>query len=402
VRRVRVLQLITSLERGGAENHLLALLTHADRSAFEIETAVLSGDGELVPVFRDAHIKVHLLRARNRFDPLALRRLVALLRAGNYDILHSHLFRADIYAGLAVSRLPEPRPLLVSTRHNDDRFFLNPFIGLVHYAISARQDLIIAISDHIARFTVSRGVRHPSRVRRVYHGLEPPVTRALEREGQRIRHELGVEPDDFLVGNVGRLALQKGQRHLIAAMPLLLERVPKAHALIAGGGDLEDYLRELSAEFGVAERVHVLGPRKDVPALMHAMDVFAMPSIWEGFGLVLLEAMAAGRPIVASRVATIPEVVLDGETGLLVPAGDPVALAEALARLAASPELAKRFGEAGRERVRRDFSIEKMVGDTELLYRELLEERSASRAETSRSGRTSTSPRVEDAASRGA
>ncbi|MCA1648580.1 MAG: glycosyltransferase family 4 protein [Chloroflexi bacterium] len=262
-------------------------------------------------------------------------------------------------------------------RHNDDRFFLNPFVGLVHYGVSAQQDLIIAISDHIARFTVSRGVRHPERVRRVYHGLEPPVTRALEREGQQVRQALGIGPDEFLVGNVGRLALQKGQRHLIAAMPLLLERVPRAHAVIAGGGDLEDYLIELASEMGVAEQVHVLGPRRDVPALMHAIDVFVMPSIWEGFGLVLLEAMAAGRPIVASRVATIPEVVADGQTGLLVPAGDPLALATALAELAEQPDKAMRLGEAGRERLRRQFSVEKMVGDTELLYRELLEERSA-------------------------
>ena len=376
-RSIRVLQLITSLERGGAENHLLALLTHADRAAFEVETAVLCGDGELVPLFRKAGIKVHLLGARSRFDPFALGRLVALLREGGFDIVHSHLFRADIYAGLAVAQLGEQRPLLVSTRHNDDRFFLNPFVGIVHYLVSARQDLIIAISDHIARFTVSRGVRHPGRVRRVYHGLEPPVTRALERAGQRIRAELGVGPDELLVGNVGRLALQKGQRHLIAAMPLLLERVPFAHVVIAGGGDLEEYLRDLASEVGVADRVHVLGPRKDVPALMHAIDVFAMPSIWEGFGLVLLEAMAAGRPIVASRVATIPEVVVDGETGLLVPAGDPVALADAMAQLAHDPALARRLGEAGRERLRQHFSIEKMVGDTELLYRELIDERGA-------------------------
>jgi glycosyltransferase involved in cell wall biosynthesis len=375
-RPIRVLQLITSLERGGAENHLLALLTHADRRAFELETAVLSGEGELVPVFRTAGIPVHLLKARNRFDPLALGRLGRLLREGHFDILHSHLFRADIYAGLAVARLGERRPLLVSTRHNDDRFFLNPFVGLVHYGVSARQDLIIAISDHIARFTVSRGVRHPERVRRVYHGLEPPVTKALEREGQHIRQELGIGPDEFLVGNVGRLALQKGQRHLIAAMPLLLERVPRARAIIAGGGDLEDYLRDLASEIGVANRVHVLGPRKDVPALMHAIDVFVMPSIWEGFGLVLLEAMAAGRPIVASRVATIPEVVADGESGLLVPAGDPLALATALAELAEQPALAVRMGEAGRERLRKQFSVEKMVGDPELLYRELFDERS--------------------------
>jgi glycosyltransferase involved in cell wall biosynthesis len=245
----------------------------------------------------------------------------------------------------------------------------------VHYAVSSRQDLIIAISDHIARFTVSRGVRYPSRVRRVYHGIEPPVTQTLEREGQQIRRDLGIGQDAFVVGNVGRLAPQKGQRHLIAAMPLLLERVPNAHAVIAGAGDLEEYLRDLALELGAAERVHVLGPRRDVPALMHAMDVFAMPSIWEGFGLVLLEAMAAGRPVVASRVATIPEVVLDGETGLLVPAGDPLALADALAQLAGDPEGARTMGEAGRERLRLHFSIEKMVGDTEMLYREVLEER---------------------------
>jgi len=121
--------------------------------------------------------------------------------------------------------------------------------------------------------------------------------------------------------------------------------------------------------------VHVLGPRKDVPALMYAIDVFAMPSIWEGFGLVLLEAMAAARPVVASRVATIPEVVVDGETGLLVRPGDPQALAEALAQLAEDPALARQFGEAGRQRLRTNFSIEKMVGDTELLYRELLDDR---------------------------
>jgi glycosyltransferase involved in cell wall biosynthesis len=374
-RRIRVLQVITSLDRGGAENHLLALLTHADHQAFEFETAILSGQGELVDEFRRAGLEFHLLGARSRFDPFALRRLVGLLRRGQYDIVHSHLFRADIYASLAVAQLRDRAPLLVSTRHNDDRFFLNPFVGIAHYMLSARQDLIIAISDHIARFTVSRGVRHPERVRRVYHGIEPMVTQALEREGQQIRRDLGLGPDDYVVGNVGRLAPQKGQRHLIGAMPLLLERVPRAHAVIAGGGDLEEYLRDLALEVGVADRVHVLGPRRDVPALMHAMDVFAMPSIWEGFGLVLLEAMAAGRPIVASRVATIPEVVEDEATGLLVPPGDPVALAESLAQLAHDPERARAFGEAGRQRLRTRFSLEKMVGDTELLYRDLVEQR---------------------------
>jgi glycosyltransferase involved in cell wall biosynthesis len=371
---IRILHLITSLARGGAENHLLALLTHGNRQDFEFETAVLAGEGELVPVFRANGVAVHLLRARGKFDPRALRRLVALLRTGRFDIVHSHLFRADIYAGLALAQLGSKRPLLVSTRHNDDRFFLNPFVGIAHYVLSTRQDMIIAISDHIARFTIARGVRHPSRVRRVYHGLETFETHELQRDAQALRAQLCVEPGDFLIGNVGRLVPQKGQRHLVLAMPTLLERVPRARALIVGVGGLDAYLRGLIEDMGLSAQVHVLGARRDVPTVMHALDAFVMPSIWEGFGLVLLEAMAAARPIVASRAATIPEVVLDGETGLLVPPGDPRALAEALARLANDPALARSLGEAGRQRLQRHFSVAKMVGDTEGLYRELLDD----------------------------
>jgi glycosyltransferase involved in cell wall biosynthesis len=341
-----------------------------------MEVAVLCGSGELLPAFTEAGIPVHLLHARWRLDPAALGRLSGLLRDGRYDIVHSHLFRADIYGCLAVGRLGGAAgPLLVSTRHNDDRFFLNPFVGIVHYLVSSRQDMIIAISDHVARFTIARGVRDAARVRRVYHGLDPEESSSLDRDGLRLRAELGVPTDAFLVGNVGRLAPQKGQRHLIGAMPMLLDRVPSAHLAIVGGGDLGPYLRDLAHEMDVADRVHVLGPRKDVPAFMHAIDAFAMPSIWEGFGIVLLEAMAAARPIVASRVATIPEVVEDGATGLLVAPGDALALAEALASLAHDPEQARALGAAGRRRLRERFSLQKMVADTEALYREALEQR---------------------------
>lgn len=369
----RVLQVITSLDRGGAENHLLSLVTHADRERFEMDVAVLRGDGELTPDFRAAGVPVHRLRACSRVDPVALGRLVTLVRKGCYDLVHTHLFRADLYGALAVARLGQARPKLVSTRHNDDRFYLHPLVGVVHYLLSGRQDMIIAISDHVARFTIARGVRDARRIRRVYHGLQSHDPAEMERERVEVRRELGLGIHDYVVGNVGRLARQKGQRHLIRALPYLLERVPRAYVVIAGGGDQEPYLRALADELGVAERVRVLGPRRDVPAIMRAVDVFAMPSMWEGFGISLLEAMAEARPIVASRVATIPEVVVDGESGLLVPPGDPVTLGEALASLAADPERAKCLGNAGKQRLERHFSLEKMVADTETLYEELLE-----------------------------
>lgn len=369
---IRVLHVITDLDRGGAENHIFTLITHANRRRFHLEVAVLRSQGELVEQFRSAGVPVHVLDARGQLDLGAIGRLARLLRERKVQVIHSHLFRADIYASLAADRLGRDRPFIVSTRHNDDRFFLNPFVGLIHYLLSARQDRIIAISDHIARFTIARGVWDRRRVRRVYHGLDPRSPEVRERERSQLREEFGVPASAFLVGNVGRLARQKGQRHLVSAMPLLLREVPEAHLVIAGGGDLQDYLSELAAGLGVADRVHVLGPRQDVPALMRAIDVFAMPSIWEGFGIVLLEAMALSRPIVASRVATIPEVVLHEQTGLLVPPAEPAQLAAALACLAHDPELAQRMGEAGNRRLQECFTLEKMVGDTETIYEELV------------------------------
>jgi glycosyltransferase involved in cell wall biosynthesis len=370
-RRIRVLHLITSLNRGGAENHLYALATHVDRARFDFEVAALRGEGNLIEAFRAAGVRVHLLGAKSQLDLGALGRLVKLIADERYDVVHSHLFRADLYGWLAVGRVAK-RPKLVSTRHNDDRFFLHPLVGIVHYLVSGSQDMIIAISDHIARFTIARGVKDPRRVRRVYHGLRVENADEAERDRSRLRAELGVAPDDFLVGNVGRLSPQKGQRHLIRALPTLLERVPNAQVAIAGAGELEPELMELAAELNVTDRVHLLGSRSDVPALMRAFDAFAMPSIWEGFGIVLLEAMAAGRPIVASAVATIPEVVVDEETGYLTPPAEPEAIAEALTKLALDPELAYRMGQAGQDRLRQSFSLEKMVGDTELLYGELV------------------------------
>lgn len=370
---VRVLHVITSLDRGGAENHLYALLTHADRSRFVMDVAVVRGEGSLTQQFRDAGITVHHLHAHWRVDLPALGRLGDLLREGRYEIVHSHLFRADLYASLALSQLGSRRPRLVSTRHNDDRFFLHPLIGIVHYALSGSQDMIIAISDHIARFTIARGVQDPARVRRVYHGLHADDGRTEERDRARIRTELGVPQDAFLVGNVGRLTPQKGQRYLVAALPALLAEVPSVHLAIVGVGELREELEELAHELGVGDRVHVLGSRGDVPSFMRSLDVFAMPSIWEGFGIVLLEAMSAARPIVASRVATIPEVVVDGETGILTPPADPASIAAALTALAQDPALTARYGQAGRQRLRTHFSLDKMVGDTMALYDELLD-----------------------------
>lgn len=373
---VRVLHLITSLDRGGAENYVLSLVRKGHRARYQIDVAYLTGRGELVGEFVAENVRVYFVASRARFDPFALWRLVQLIRDNGYDLIHTHLFRADLYGALA-ARLSGGIPA-VATRHNDDRFFLNPLVALVHHLVSTQQVHIIAISDHIARFTISCGVDQATKVRRIYHGLEPP---AFDQEVQRqaVRESLNVPEDCYLLASVGRLTDQKGHRFLISAMPAICASIPHAYLLLAGAGELELGLRALAKELGVADRVIFAGVRRDIPELLRASDLFVLPSIWEGFGIVMLEAMAARRPIVASRVSTIPEVVVDEQTGILIPPGDVDALVAAVTRLERERELAQRMGDEGRRRLETTFSLEKMVADTESLYENVLAARAASR-----------------------
>jgi glycosyltransferase involved in cell wall biosynthesis len=198
---------------------------------------------------------------------------------------------------------------------------------------------------------------------------------------------------------VARLAPQKGHRVLFDALPAVRDAVPDVHARLIGHEELSTTaeLRAYAVERGVADLVAFEGFRADIAQVMADLDVFVLPSLWEGFGLVLLEAMAAGRPVVASAVGPIPEIVVDGVTGLLVPPGDSTALAAAIVRLLRDPELASALGKAGRVRVERELRIDTMVERTEALYGELLAERQRAtgtlgadpaRGDTSRRGTT--------------
>ena len=173
---------------------------------------------------------------------------------------------------------------------------------------------------------------------------------------------------------IARLAPQKGHRVLFDALPRVLERVPEARVRVVGHEELSTVaeLRAYAAGRGVADRVAFEGFRGDVPSVLRELDLFVLPSLWEGFGLVLLEAMAAGRPVVASAVGPIPEVVVDGESGLLVPPGDPEALARAIVRVLEDAVLAERLGRAGRARVEQVFGLDRMVERTDALYQELV------------------------------
>jgi glycosyltransferase involved in cell wall biosynthesis len=251
------------------------------------------------------------------------------------------------------------------TKHNDDPFWRRPAMRAMGRVVARATAQWIAISEHVRRSFVALGVP-AERITTVRYGLAADSgTRLGQREA---RARLGLPAEGEVIGAVGRLVAQKGHIELVRALAWLGDRFPKARVVLIGDGELREAIAGEARRLGVAERVDSLGWRRDAAACMPAFDVFAQPSHWEGFGLVLLEAMAAGVPIVASRASAIPEVVEEGVTGLLVPPGDADALAGALATVLADPERARAMGAAGRARLEARFGVERMARETVAVY----------------------------------
>jgi glycosyltransferase involved in cell wall biosynthesis len=349
----RLLHVITTIDPGGAENHLLALAGAQVMAGHSVDVAYLrGGDPARERQLAASGVRPIRLGRGRRPGPGAVLRLAGLVRSARYAVVHAHLIEGELAAALALALAPGPR--LVITRHNDDPVWRRAVVRRVANWLAGRADRVIAISDHVRGSFADLGVP-AEKLTTVHYGLEPAA-------GGRARAELGVPADGTLLGVVGRLVEQKGHDVLLRA----LAELPGARLAVVGAGPAERDLRARAA--GLAERVHWLGWRPDGAACIAAFDVFVHPSRWEGLGLVLLEAMALARPIVASRVSAIPEIVVDGETGWLVPPDDPAALAGALRAAIEDPEEARRRGQAGRRRLDARFTVERMTAATTAVY----------------------------------
>lgn len=373
---MRILHVITTLDVGGAEMYLLAQVRGQTARGHRVRIAYLKGAGTLAEDFYAAGAEAV------RRTPLGPRGLLHLAReARRAELVHSHLLKADAAAAL-VATVVGRRHRLVSGKHNDEASLRRPLVSRLHGILGNLPRRTIVLSDHVGRYIVEHGRVRPDRIRRVYYGLDPaPFECAAAAEPQArkaARAALGLGEDDFVSICVARFAPQKAHDVLLGAFARLRELLadggPRAVLLLVGDdpfGDGRRRAQALAAELGLGDAARFLGIRRDVAELYALSDVFVMSSLWEGLGLVFLEAMAAGLPVVSTRVSAIPEVVLDGTTGLLVPARDPEALADALARLARDPGERARLGAAGHGRVREVFGLERMVEETLAVYSEL-------------------------------
>lgn len=351
----RVLQVLRTDGVSGAENHLALLVEHLPRHGWTSDVLIAAPDPAALRRYAE-HLSRHggrvtLATMRSDVSPRLLGHLVRALAGPRHHLVHTHLVHADWHAGLA--SLAGGSVPLVSTKHNHDPFRTRRSFRAGERLWLRRCAASIAISDSLAEF-VERwtGIR-PETVRYGWpaDGAPPP-----ERCGIR----------DLLA--VGRLEPQKAFDVLIEAVGLARDQGVDIRLRIAGEGSQRQPLERLVEERGLAGHVTLLGHRTDVEDLMASADAFVHTARWEGFGLVLLEAMRAGLPIVATRVGAIPEVVGDGVTGLLVEPDDPAAFASALGRLAEDPALTARLGHAGHHRLATSFTPERMAARTAEVY----------------------------------
>lgn len=371
---MKVLHVITTLDVGGAEMHLLHQVRGQVARGHRVRVAHLIGEGTLVRDFQEAGAEWVGRVGQGLGFPFALRRHLSWC-----DLVHSHLLRADFATALTATALGARRKL-VAGKHNDERALTRPLVSRLHGWIGNLPARTIVLSDHVGRFVARHGRVRPEKLTRIYYGLDPtPFEEAAARpaeERRQARTELGFGPEDVVLICVARFAPQKAHEVLIEAFARAREREPRLRLLLVGGDPFADGVR---AAREVAESEGVLadgtcvfaGIRRDVPRLLAASDAFAMASRWEGLGLVFLEAMAAGLPVLSTEVSAVPEVVLHGETGLLVPPDDAPAMTAAMLDLARDADRRAALGAAGRARVRAAFGLDRMVEETLAVYREV-------------------------------
>lgn len=369
---LHVLHTITGIERGGAENHLFDLVKHQLASGMRVTVAYLRGQGYWAPALRKLGARVDFLKLRFYGDPRPLNLLRAILAETEFDLIHAHLPPAELYTRVALAvRGDDSTPLLIS-KHNDCPFHRLPGERALGRWVARRARMVIAISEAVNRYMTGPALGLPaSQVRTIRYGIDStPYENVPAEKVAALRREWGVKDDTFVIGFAGRLVEQKAIPKLLEAYSLFFKTAPcDTRLVLAGRGPLNAELRLCVARLGIVDHVVWAGFREDVPVMMRAFDAFALTSVHEGFGLVLVEAMAAERPVIATRSGAIPEVVLEGETGFL--ANNPPEVAHALSQLC-DPQLRARFGAAGRLRVKERFDLDRMCAETDAAYRDLL------------------------------
>jgi glycosyltransferase involved in cell wall biosynthesis len=377
--RIRVLHVITTTI-GGAGEHVLLLAKSLDKSKFDVTVAFGPGmplDAEFEAA-RLRVVRLPLNRSASLGSAAAGLGLTRLMRKERFDIVHTHTSVAGAVGRVAArisGRHIVVHMLHALAGHDNVPIVQRSLLNLVERVLDLLTDHYIGGSDAIVRNAIAKGIARKEKVSRIYYALDVERFDQNREGGLAWRDRMGIPANAPLVGFVGRLERQKGVEDFLLAAAVCAETLSDVRFVIVGDGPLRSKLIQQTSKLGLQDRVTFVGWLTDIPPLMRAIEVLMVPSRWEAFGIVNLEAMAAQKPIVATNVEGIPEVVEHGRSGFLVEPGDVPALAKATLQLLEDPNLRAEFGVNGRRRLEQHFSPAQMVSAHEELYSALLARR---------------------------
>ncbi len=369
--RKKILLLNTTFKSEGPNHFLWQLGRNVDPSHYEIIFGCMSQGGPMEEVYRNAGYKTCNFGMERLYSVGAAARVRDFIKVEGIDLVTAQLLRAEVFGGWGTRLAGVP---LVFTTLNMDPYRANPLFFPHYYLslLSMRWPVkIAAVSEHVRKFIINHQYVPAEKVTTIHCTTDIERFLSLGPKGNALEEELGLG-DAIVIGTAARLDIQKGLTYLLQAFRILSGRHPKLRLVIVGDGPERERLRKWVSDNKLMDRIFFMGFRHDFDVLMQGFDIFVLPSLWEGFPLVILGAMALGKPIVASSVAGIPEAVMDGVSGFLVPPGDVLALSEKIEAFIRDPALGEKFGKRARDRVLEFFSPSVMAGKYQKLWDDCL------------------------------
>lgn len=364
-----ILYLSTSSGPGGAERVISNLSASLDSSRYRA-ILCLFRPGWIQTHTESRGVRTYVIPTQGMFDWRWMLRFKRLLKDEHVDLIHAHEFDANVQGTFVAALSGVP---LVATVHGKN-YFWEKVRRRAAYRWVSRRATMVAVSENLKQFIVEKVGVESEQVKVVYNGVDvfPPC--GTDDVGQ-CRKELDLPTEHRVVGVVGNLYPVKGHQYLIASIPAVLAKCPKTTFIFAGRGQLEAELKDQAHQLGIDGHVRFLGLRQDIPRILAVLDVFVLPSLSEGLSMAILEAMVAGKPVIATDVGGNPELVEDGGTGCLVPPKDSQALADRLVFLLTNSARASQFGKNGQVRAQGRFSLQTMVQEYQTLYDQCIEAR---------------------------
>lgn len=367
VKPFRIVYVLPQMDLGGSETHVVRLAEGLRQYGHDAQILCVFEDGCLGPWIREKKIPLAALHAK-KWGLSVMEKIRGWLLAHPADIVHTYLFGLHLFAGFSARRAGV-RVILSSRR--DVELSQPAKVLWFEKCGNFFADHVVACSEAVRKWTLSRENLKPQKIVTLYNGvnLEEFVPGAGRDE---IRREFGISGSVPLVGTVANFSPKKGYKYLIETAQKILESRPDCRFLFVGGGPLEVAMQAEAARLVKNKNIVFAGSRRDIPRLLAGMDIFAFASLWEGLPNVVLEAMAMARPVVTTPAGGVPEIVLDGENGRLVPFRDSQAMANTILELLNHPEKAAALGSAAREKIEAGFTLERMVACYHKFYQSLL------------------------------